>query len=58
MKKPNWMLEAELNEALATLKLVLDNYRDNDRKGIGMGPLFRAGKLLRKHGLRGEDNNG
>ncbi len=51
MSKPNHVLEAELKEALETLKLVLDNYRDNERKGIGMGPLFRAGQLLRKHGV-------
>ena len=57
MTKSNEALQQELEEALQTLKLVLDNFRDNDRKGIGMGPLFRAGQLLRKHGLRGETQN-
>lgn len=58
MSKANVILEAELKEALEALKNVLDNYRSNDRKGIGMGPLFKASQILRKHGLVGGEDNG
>lgn len=37
------------DEALQMLKDILDNYRDNNRKGIGMGPLFKAAELLKKY---------
>lgn len=39
------------DEALKALKDVLDNYKYNDRKGIGMGPLSRARKLLDIYGM-------
>lgn len=50
--------EQERDEALLMLKKVLDNYKQNDRKGIGMGPLIQAGNLLRRYGLTEEKNNG
>ncbi len=43
--------EQERDEALKALKDVLENYKYNDRKGIGMGPLVRARKILDKYGL-------
>lgn len=41
--------EQERDEALKILKEVLENYQYNGRKGIGMGPLVRASKLLDKY---------
>lgn len=43
--------EEQRDEALKMLKEVLDNYQHNNRKGIGMGPLLRARKLLERYGL-------
>lgn len=43
--------EQERDEALRMLKEVLENYQYNERKGIGMGPLVRARKLLDKYGM-------
>ncbi len=43
--------EQERDEALRALKEVLENYKYNNRKGIGMGPLVRARKILDKYGL-------
>lgn len=41
--------EEQRNEALKMLKEVLENYQYNNRKGIGMGPLSRARKLLDRY---------
>ncbi|HDX9111758.1 TPA: hypothetical protein RQO74_000192 [Klebsiella michiganensis] len=43
--------EEQRDEALKMLKEVLKNYQYNKRKGIGMGPLSRAKKLLDRYGL-------
>ncbi|HFT4706469.1 hypothetical protein GHV16_19215 [Klebsiella pneumoniae] len=43
--------EEQRDEALSMLKDVLENYQHNNRKGIGMGPLYRASKLLDRYGL-------
>lgn len=43
--------EQERDEALKMLKEILENYKYNNRKGIGMGPLLRASKLLDKYGM-------
>lgn len=51
--------EQERDEALEALKDVLENYKYNNRKGIGMGPLVRARRILDKHNLlscNGEKN--
>lgn len=58
MEKTIEQVAAERDEALAMLKEVLDNYKRNERKGIGFGPLIRAGNLLRKYGLTADKNNG
>ncbi|KZQ38507.1 hypothetical protein A3464_18655 [Enterobacter genomosp. O] len=53
-------LEEQRDEALRMLKDVLENYQYNNRKGIGMGPLFRARNLLDRYGMFGpeaEKNN-
>ncbi|VAE94209.1 hypothetical protein [Enterobacter hormaechei] len=44
-------LEEQRDEALKMLKDVLENYQYNNRKGIGMGPLSRARKLLDRYGM-------
>lgn len=44
-------VEEERDEALKMLKEILENYKYNNRKGIGMGPLSRARKLLDKYGM-------
>ncbi|WP_368755031.1 hypothetical protein [Klebsiella oxytoca] len=43
--------EEQRDEALKMLKDVLENYQYNNRKGIGMGPLSRAKKLLDRYGM-------
>lgn len=43
--------EEQRDEALSMLKDVLENYQYNNRKGIGMGPLSRARKLLDRYGI-------
>lgn len=43
--------EEQRDEALKMLKEVLENYQYNNRKGIGMGPLSRARKLLDKYNM-------
>lgn len=51
--------EQERDEALVALKDVLENYKYNNRKGIGMGPLVRAKRILDKYNLlncNGEEN--
>lgn len=58
MEKTVEQVAAERDEALAMLKEVLDNYKHNDRKGIGFGPLIRAGNLLRKYGLIEDKKHG
>lgn len=58
MEKTIEQVAAERDEALAMLKEVLDSYKHNERKGIGFGPLIRAGNLLRKYGLTEDKNNG
>lgn len=43
--------EEQRDEALNMLKDVLENYQYNKKKGICMGPLSRAKKLLDRYGL-------
>lgn len=43
--------EEQRDEALSMLKDVLENYQYNNRKGIGMGSLSRARKLLDRYGM-------
>ena len=42
-------LEAERDAALKALNDVLENFRANNRKGIGMGPLLRARNVLNQY---------
>ncbi|WP_163305494.1 hypothetical protein [Enterobacter ludwigii] len=48
-------LEEQRDEALKMLKDVLENYQYNNRKGIGMGALFRARTLLDRYGMFGSE---
>lgn len=59
MVKATARAKAERDEALQMVKRLLENYRDNDRKGLGLGPIMQARNLLAKHGivLGGESDN-
>lgn len=44
-------LREQRDEALQALWLVIASYRNNQRMGIGPGPLWRARKILEQHGM-------
>ncbi|GEM_PF-3475722 len=44
-------LEEERQKVLKVLQDVLENYRANNRKGIGIGPLIRARAILDSYGI-------
>lgn len=52
MEKTIEQLTAECDEALQVVKRLLENYRDNDRRGLGLGPILAARAVLRKHDLK------
>lgn len=52
MEKTIEQLIAERDEALQIVKRLLENYRDNDRQGLGIAPIFIAQAVLRKHEIK------
>lgn len=44
-------LREQRDDALNALLLVITSYKKNQRRGIGIGPLIRARKVLERHGM-------
>lgn len=43
------VLMQQRDEALLMLKKILENYKHNERKGLGVGPVMQAKNLLDKY---------